>query len=140
MLAEMIQATTETAAAAQAAGFNWDAGKLIGGIGGLLVSGVAGWKLWYRKNTVDNAGAALDVSALGAGKGMIETLQADIARLRDTQSSNEAKWQADMQRLQDRLDLMSKQVDDALARARAAEETSARLRAQIIGLNAQPVA
>lgn len=140
MLAALLQATTETAAAAQASGFNWDAGKLIGSIGALLVSAVAGWKVYARKNTVDNAGAALDVSALGAGKGMIETLQADIARLRDTQSTNEAKWQVDMQRLQDRLEAMSKQVDDLLARARAAEETSSRLRAQIISLNAQPVA
>lgn len=109
------------------------------GFGGL---GVAAYWLIdkIRNNKIEAASSNLDTTALGAGSTMITALQADIVRLRETQSSNEAKWQSDMQRLQDRLDSIQKQADEAVAGRRAVEETNAKLRLQLVSNNLVPVA
>ena len=98
------------------------------------------YAIWdkFKKNSVEQAGQNLDITALGAGSQMITNLQSDIQRLRDTQAANEAKWQSDMQRLQDRLDAMAKQVEESMVARRALEEIAARLRLQLIRNNITP--
>lgn len=104
-----------------------------------LAVGVGGALAWVRKNKVDNAKADLDVDALQAGSSMIQTLQGDIARLRQTMQDAESKWHADMDKLEQRLREMSEQVDAAIVAKRAAEEKVARLRFQLQQLGQTPV-
>src|ERR1700754_898832 len=120
---------------AVSAGTN-DKVALIGSTLGLVAAAAYAAWLKFKPDKVDAAGKDLDVSALSAGSAMIAALQQDIARLREQQSLNEKKWQEDMQRLQDRLDAMSMQVEQAIAARRVAEENAAQLRLQVRSLGA----
>jgi len=124
--------------------FNADTGKAF--VVALLTigGGIVAWKQKVkndgRRDRIDDAGTNLDVTALSAGDKMIQNLQADIARLRQTMTDAETNWRAQMDKMEARLDEMSKQVDAAIAARRAAEEAAARLRFQLQGLGVQPVA
>jgi hypothetical protein len=120
--------------------FNADTFKAFGIAIGGLATGLGAVKVWNRKNKVDDASAALDVTSLTAGGNMIQSLQADIARLRQTMADSDAKWRADMDKMEARLEVMGKQVDASIEARRAAEEVAARLRFQLQGLGVQPVA
>lgn len=124
--------------------FNADTGKAfvvaVLTIGGSIIAWKQKVKTDARKDRVDDAGAALSVTALGAGGTMIQDLQADITRLRQTMADADAKWRSDMDKMEQRLETMSAQVDAAIAARRAAEEAAARLRFQLQGLGVQPVA
>lgn len=112
--------------------------QLSVGASGIAV-GVGAAIAWVRKNRVDGAKADLDVDALQAGSAMIQSLQADVARLRQTMTDADTKWRADMDKLETRLRDMSEQVDVAIAARRAAEEKVARLRYQLQQLGQTPV-
>lgn len=120
--------------------FNADTFKAFGIAIGAFVTGLGMVKVWARKNRVDDANASLDVASLTAGGNMIQTLQADITRLRQTMADSDAKWRADMDKMEARLEAMGKQVDAAIEARRAAEEVAARLRFQLQGLGVQPIA
>lgn len=113
-------------------------GKLIGGA---VVAGGAGWAIitrWLRGNKVDDARAQADVASLQAYDGTIAMLRQSVDQIRADKEAADAKWRQDMAQLEDRLRMMSAQVDAAVDRAREAETKSDRLRAQLRAANLEP--
>lgn len=113
-------------------------GKLIGGA---VVAGGAGWAIitrWLRGNKVDDARAQADVASLQAYDGTIAMLRQSVDQIRADKEAADAKWRQDMAQLEERLRMMSAQVDAAVDRAREAETKSDRLRAQLRAANLEP--
>lgn len=115
-------------------------GKLVAGA---LVVGGSGWAVirsWARNQKLDDARTTIDVNSLAAYDGTIQMLRKDVEQIRADKDAADAKWRADMAQLEQRLQVMSGQVDSAITRARTAEAIADKLRAQLREHNLEPCA
>lgn len=120
-----------------------DVGKIIGGA--VLVAGAAWgvirkWSSAKRSDAVADAQATVQVDSFQAYSNTIIMLNGTVAQLRADYEKASAKWRADMDALDTRLKQVSDQVDDAVRRARQAEDAADKLRAQLRASNLEPVA
>lgn len=117
-------------------------GKLIGGA---LALGASAWgvvRLWAssrRSDSVADAQATVQVDSFQAYSQTITMLNGTVAQLRAEHEAASVKWRQDMDALDARLKLVSDQVDEAVRRARAAEDLVDKLRAQLRAANLDPV-
>jgi hypothetical protein len=105
----------------------------MGGAWGVL-------KVYLRNAKVDDARANVDANSFSAYDATIQMLRNDIASIRADKEQADVLWRQNMAQLESRLQAVSAQATEAIARAKHAESIADQLRNQIRSVHLEPCA